>query len=177
MIIPAEYLKGVTREGYGQNLFKRLREQDENFSLNQALYQTAQILVADDNFGCGSSREHAVWALYDWGFRVVISSSFADIFTGNAGKNGLVLVELAEDIVRELLTKSSQAEYSVTVNLETQELTLADGRVEKFPYDEFRKHCIISGLDDVDYIQSEQAAIAKFREQQKATTFFDTTTS
>lgn len=174
MIIPAEFLKGVTRQGYGENVFKRLREQNPAFSFNQERYQSAQILVADDNFGCGSSREHAVWALYDWGIRVVISSSFADIFAGNAGKNGLVLVQLPESQVRDLIDKASAGEYQLTVDLEQQELQRADGEVLSFDFDPFRKHCILSGLDDVDYIQSHEATIKKFREAQKATTFFDT---
>jgi 3-isopropylmalate dehydratase small subunit len=175
MIIPADFLKGVTREGYGENVFKRLREQDENFPFNQARYQGAKILVADDNFGCGSSREHAVWALADWGIRAIISTSFADIFAGNCGKNGVVLVELEKEVVENLLERATVEDLKVTVDLANQLVELADGEKHSFEYDGFRKHCIISGLDDIDYIRTHKEAIDSFRERQAETTFFNST--
>ena len=175
MIIPADFLKGVTREGYGENVFKRLREQDENFPFNQARYQGAKILVADDNFGCGSSREHAVWALADWGIRAIISSSFADIFSGNCGKNGVVLVELDKEIVATLLERAAAEDLKITVDLANQLVELEDGEKHSFEYDSFRKHCIISGLDDIDYIRTHQDAIEDFREKQAEKTYFNST--
>lgn len=175
MIIPADFLKGVTREGYGANVFKRLRDQDPNFPFNQQQYQGAKILVADDNFGCGSSREHAVWALADWGIRAIISSSFADIFSSNCGKNGLVLVDLEKEIVQQLLESAQEKELRATVDLINQVVELPSGQKYSFQYDPFRKHCIMSGLDDIDYIRSHEAAISAFRTEQAETTFFSST--
>ena len=175
MIIPANFLKGVTREGYGENVFKRLREADENFPFNKPQYQGAKILVAGDNFGCGSSREHAVWALADWGIRTIISTSFADIFSSNCGKNGLVLVTLEEGVVAELLEKAQNDELRLTVDLAGQVVEVPGGEKHSFSYDSFRKHCIMSGLDDIDYIKTHQETIDTFREQQKAKTFFSST--
>jgi len=172
MIIPAQFLTSVSREGYGKNLFRRLRDQDINFPLNKPEYANAKILCADENFACGSSREHAVWALMGAGFRVVISKSFADIFTSNSSKNGLVLIVLPENIVNEILQGASSENYQLRVSLENQKVYLPDGREVQFAFDPFRKHCILNGLDDVDYILSHQAAIQEYRKSREALKFF-----
>ena len=164
MIIPAQYLTQTGSTGFGQYLFERLRKSDPNFPLNQAKYQGNGILVARDNFGCGSSREHAVWSLLQYGFRVIIAPSFSDIFSNNAPKNGLVLVQLSPEIIEELLV----FEGEVTVDLLTQsvsyqKLPLINGsnngsnnglEVTKhmFSFDQFRKDCILNGYDDLDYL-------------------------
>lgn len=173
MIIPANFLTSVSREGYGQNVFRRLRDADENFPFNQQRYAGAQVLVVDHNFGCGSSREHAVWALTGWGIKVVIGKSFADIFHGNSGKNGLLLVTLPEETVDQLLDAAEGAgECSVTVSLEQQTVTLPDGKSTSFEIDPFRKHCLLSGLDDADYILSHKDAIDTFLRQHQQQRFF-----
>lgn len=163
MLYPAIYMTSVARTGHGEHLFQRLKEADPNFPFNQTKYNDAKIIVSDENFGCGSSREHAVWALTGWGIRVVIAKSFADIFSGNAGKNGLLLVKLPADVVDKILDAAEAGDYQVTVNLEEQIVTLADGTKHSFEYDGFRKHCLLSGLDDIDYIFSHQSEIDKYR--------------
>ncbi len=166
LIIPAQFLTSISREGYGQNLFRRLRDNDPNFPFNQERYNGASILVAGDNFGCGSSREHAVWALAGAGIKVVIAPSFADIFFSNSAKNGLVLVTLPAAQVERILVEAQAAEYKVTVDLETQSVSLPSGETFKFEFDQFRKHCILNGLDDIDYILSFKEKISEFRAKQ-----------
>lgn len=171
MIIPAQFLTSISRDGFGENLFRRLKDQDENFCLNQDKYKDAKVLVSDENFGCGSSREHAVWALTGAGFKVVIAKSFADIFFSNSAKNGLLLIELEEDIVDELLANDQE----ITVNLKEQKVTLEDGSEHTFNYDAFRKHCLLNGLEDLDYLLSNKEEIAKFRDgQEKESRFYNT---
>jgi 3-isopropylmalate/(R)-2-methylmalate dehydratase small subunit len=165
MIIPAQFLTSISREGYGQNLFKRLREADAQFPLNQEKYKGAQILVADNNFGCGSSREHAVWALDGAGFKAVIAKSFADIFAGNSAKNGFLLVVLPEAVVDRILLEARSGSYELNVDLEKQTVTLPDGTNVAFDYDPFRKHCLLNGLDDIDYILSFKDEIRAFKNQ------------
>lgn len=177
MIIPAQFLTSVSRQGYGENLFRRLRENDTRFVFNNPLKQNAKILVADSNFGCGSSREHAVWALQGWGIEVVISKSFADIFSSNSGKNGLVLITLKEEIVDTLLQEAVQDSYRLIVNLEQQSIIFPNGSKLNFAYDSFRKHCILNGLDDIDYILSHSSEIAKYREKTATTNFFSSLTA
>jgi 3-isopropylmalate/(R)-2-methylmalate dehydratase small subunit len=172
MIIPASFMTSVSREGYGQNVFRRLRDQDPEFPFNLKRYQGAQVLAADENFGCGSSREHAVWALCGWGIRVVIAKSFADIFSGNCGKNGLLLVKLSAEVVDGMLQQAKELEYRVTVDLESQSVTLPDGAKHNFAYDPFGKHCLLSGLDDIDYIRSHQAEIERYRAENRKSVFF-----
>lgn len=176
MIIPAQFLTSIDSSGYGENLFRRLRDSDPGFSLNRPEFQGAEILLTDSNFGCGSSREHAVWALCGWGIRVVIAKSFADIFSSNSAKNGLLLIVLRESVVDSLLAKAESGALTLKVDLEQQRVTLPDGAVEEFSYDSFRKHCLLQGLDDLDYIMSHEAEMDAFREQQKRRTFFSTTT-
>ncbi len=165
-IIPAHYLKVVDKQGLAEGLFRRWRfDEDgkprEGFVLNDPVYQGARILLAGDNFGCGSSREHAPWALQGWGFRAVISTSFADIFRSNALKNGLLPVEVDEETHRalfDLAEDSSRA--TIDIDLESQTLTLPDGRRVHFPIDPFSKRCLLEGIDPLGYLLgfSEQTA-------------------
>lgn len=167
MIIPAQFLTSVSRAGFGENLFRRLRDMDPQFPLNMPKYKDAAIMVADSNFGCGSSREHAVWAIMDAGFRVVISKSFADIFYSNSAKNGLILVTLPPDIVDKILEEAKNKELVLTVDLEKQEVKCGENTYS-FAYDSFRRHCIMNGLDDIDYILSAKDEIADFRKKQSS---------
>ncbi len=174
MIIPAQFMTSTSREGYGQNLFRRLRDGDESFPLNQAKFKGGQILLAGSNFGCGSSREHAVWALAGWGFRVVIAKSFADIFFNNSAKNGLLLITLPSAEVENLLHKAGKGDYELEVDLVNQLVKTPEGKEMKFDYDPFRKHCLLNGLDDIDYIMSHRKDIEEFRARQESQRFFST---
>jgi 3-isopropylmalate/(R)-2-methylmalate dehydratase small subunit len=158
-IIPKQFLKRIERTGYGEFLFfdwRRIQdgphagEPEPEFTLNKPEYKGAKILIAGKNFGCGSSREHAAWALTDFGFLAVIAPSFADIFFSNAGKNGMVLVRLSEEDVN-LLTHRSLARpaHSITINLEAQTITDDEGFSATFEIDPFRKYCLLNGLDDI----------------------------
>jgi 3-isopropylmalate/(R)-2-methylmalate dehydratase small subunit len=148
-IIPKQFLKRIERTGYGEFLFFDWR-QDVNFELNNPRYKGAQILVAAKNFGCGSSREHAAWALSDYGFRCVIAPSFADIFHSNAGKNGILLVTLPEQQVQTLLDRAAKTDgYELTVSLEDQTVEDARGFSASFTIDPFRRYCLLEGLDDI----------------------------
>ncbi|MBK8704777.1 MAG: 3-isopropylmalate dehydratase small subunit, partial [Saprospiraceae bacterium] len=161
-IIPARFLKATTREGFGENLFRDWRYNPDGspksgFVLNHPLYG-GQILVAGRNFGCGSSREHAAWALYDYGIRVVVSSFFADIFKGNALNNGLLPVQVEESFLHEIfLAIEADPKAIFEVDLEQQTITIiASGAQASFPIDPFRKMCMINGYDDIDYLLSIQ---------------------
>lgn len=169
MIIPAQFMTSISREGYGKNLFSRLRAADPQFPTNQEKYQGSEILVADHNFGCGSSREHAVWALTDAGFKAVIAKSFADIFSGNSAKNGFLLVVLPEEIVDRILLEGRSGSYELNIDLEKQLVTLPDGTEVSFDYNPFRKHCLLNGLDDIDYILSFKDEIKAFKEKSALT--------
>ena len=169
-IIPARFLKITTKEGLGDALFCDWRYDAEgkpkpDFILNKPESKKCQILLAGDNFGCGSSREHAPWALTQYGFRAVISTSFADIFRANSLKNALLPIVVPREIHAELL-KTASAE--VKVDLASQTLTLADGRAVQFPVDEFSKHCLLEGIDELGYILQQEAAIADFERQHPA---------
>jgi 3-isopropylmalate/(R)-2-methylmalate dehydratase small subunit len=163
-IIPKQFLKSIKRSGFGPNLFDEWRYLDHgepgadntgrpvnpDFVLNQPRYQGAQILLARENFGCGSSREHAPWALDDYGFRVIIASSFADIFYNNCFKNGLLPIRLtAEQVDRLFREVAANPGYKLAVDLEKQTVTSPDGEVFGFEVDAFRKHCLLNGLDDI----------------------------
>jgi 3-isopropylmalate/(R)-2-methylmalate dehydratase small subunit len=158
-IIPKQFLKRIERSGYGEFLFfdwRRLQEgpaagdPDPSFVLNDPKYKGAKILIAGKNFGCGSSREHAAWALSDYGFRAVIAPTFADIFFSNAGKNGIVLIKLSEEQVALLLERAASTPgYELTVSLENQTLTDTQGFQATFEIDPFRKFCLTEGLDDI----------------------------
>jgi 3-isopropylmalate/(R)-2-methylmalate dehydratase small subunit len=169
LIIPAQYLTSISRDGFGQNLFRRLRDNDANFPFNLEKYKGANILVAGANFGCGSSREHAVWALTGAGIKVVIAKSFADIFFNNAAKSGLLLITLPEGQVERLLVEAQAGGLNLTVDLEKQSVLLPSGETFSFDYDPFRRHCIINGLDDIDYILSFKDRLEEFRKKQKLT--------
>ena len=170
MIIPADFLTSTSREGYGENVFRRLRDQDENFPMNLDKYSNAEVIVAGDNFGCGSSREHAVWALHGAGYKAIISSSFSDIFFNNSGKNGLVLVQLPEEVTQKLLKDAESNDLEITVDLENQKVVTPNGEYS-FDYDPFRKHCIVNGLDDIDYILSNQESVRTYEENMEDKTF------
>ncbi len=174
LIIPAQFLTSISKDGYGANLFRRMRDNDVNFPMNRKEFDGATILVTDSNFGCGSSREHAVWALTGAGFKVVIAKSFSDIFYNNSAKNALLLVILPDEVVDQILDASKDADYEVTVNLETQTVTLPDGTEHKFEYDQFRKHCMLNGLDDIEYIRSHAADIQEFRTRQEQNRYMST---
>src|ERR1700722_8890856 len=170
-IIPKQFLKRIERTGYGEFLFfdwRRTASGDPNpdFELNNPRYKGAQILIAEKNFGCGSSREHAAWALSDYGFRVVIAPSFADIFFSNAGKNGIVLVRLSDSEVATLLRNAEKIPiYQLTVSLEAQTLTDGRGFSAKFEIDPFRKFCLIEGFDDIGLTLRHEAELDAFEKR------------
>ena len=167
-IIPKQFLKRIERTGYGEFLFfdwRRTASGDPNpeFELNDPRYKGAQILIAGKNFACGSSREHAAWALSDYGFRAVIAPTFADIFFSNAGKNGIVLVRLSEEQVAKLLHNAKTLpNYQLTVSLEDQTVTDSHGFKATFEVDPFRKFCLLEGLDDIGLTQRHAAALDTF---------------
>jgi 3-isopropylmalate/(R)-2-methylmalate dehydratase small subunit len=167
-IIPKQFLKRIERTGYGEFLFfdwRRTATGDPNpdFVLNEPRYSSAQILIAGKNFGCGSSREHAAWALSDFGFRCVIAPTFADIFFSNAGKNGILLVKLSEIQVNQLLDNAKTiANYQLTVSLEDQTVTDNCGFNATFEIDPFRRFCLLEGLDDIGLTLRHEAALDKF---------------
>ena len=169
-IIPARFLKATTRDGFGENLFRDWRYLPDNtptpgFVLNDSKF-SGEILVAGKNFGCGSSREHAAWAIYDYGFRVVVSSYFADIFKGNALNNGLLPIEVSPEFLAEIFSSIEENPNShVEVNLEQQEITLkTSGNKEKFEIDPYKKMCLQNGYDDIDYLISIDSEIAAFEQ-------------
>ncbi len=167
-IIPARFLKTISKTGLGQNLFADWRYDDQgrplpDFPLNRPESQGALILLAGDNFGCGSSREHAPWALADFGFRAVISTSFADIFRNNALKNGLLPLIVDDDTHQQLLSLVSEdPTTAITIDLDTQSLLLPDGRRVTFPIDAFSKVCLLEGLDQLGYLLRHGPAVAAF---------------
>jgi 3-isopropylmalate/(R)-2-methylmalate dehydratase small subunit len=172
-IIPARFLKVTTREGLGEHLFEDLRRKADGtpvptFPLNSPIFKGSGILIGGDNFGCGSSREHAVWALTDYGFRAVISSSFADIFRGNALKNGLLPIAVPPQVLLELQQLAVHAPATeLTVDLVAQELRWAD-RVQKFVIDAFSRTCIMHGVDELGYILRLDEAIGAFEAKRAA---------
>jgi len=164
-IIPAQFLKGVDKHGLGERLFFHWR-QNPDFILNKAQAAGAGILVAGDNFGCGSSREHAVWALMGSGFQVVVSTRFADIFQNNALKNGLLPIIVDIDTHRQLQTLVEKTpDCTLTVELESQTLTLPDGRSVAFPIDSFNKNCILRGIDQLGYLETKLAGIEAYEKK------------
>ncbi|MFO7679557.1 MAG: 3-isopropylmalate dehydratase small subunit [Chloroflexota bacterium] len=167
-IIPAQFLKTISKKGLGQSLFFHWRYNEDgspnpDFPLNQPEAQGATILLAGDNFGCGSSREHAPWSLTDYGFRAIISTSFADIFRNNSLKNSLLPVIVDDETHQQLLSLAAEdPETAVTINLETQTLTLPDGRSVTFPIDAFSKTCMLEGLDQLGYLMKQDECIAAY---------------
>ena len=168
MIIPKQYLTTVGRTGLGKALFFEMRYNDDgsenpDFVLNQPAYRNATILVAGDNFGCGSSREHAPWALLDFGIRCVIATSFADIFYNNCFKNGILPIKLPPEDVAKLMDDAERgANATLTIDLEVQEIRGPDGGVIGFDVDPFRKHCLLNGLDDIGLTLNKIAKIDAF---------------
>ena len=171
MIIPKDYLKTIERSGLGKGLFAELRYRDDgsenpDFVLNRPAYRRAQILVAGDNFGCGSSREHAPWALLDFGIRCVISTSFADIFYNNCFKNGILPIALPKEDVDKLMDDAARgANAIVSIDLEKQEIRGPDGGMIRFDIDPFRKHCLLNGLDDIGLTLEKRKFIDGFEEK------------
>jgi len=171
MIIPKQFLKTILRTGLGKSLFFEMRYDQEgkevvDFVLNQPAYRKAQILVTGENFGCGSSREHAPWALLDFGIRCVIAPDFADIFYNNCFENGILPIKLPQVDVDKLMDDASRgANATLTVDLETQEIRGPDGGVIKFDIDPFRKHCLLNGLDNIGLTLEKQQAIKAFEER------------
>ncbi|MBO9407542.1 3-isopropylmalate dehydratase small subunit [Shimia sp. R9_1] len=165
MIIPKVFLKSIERTGFGKNLFDEMRYNRDgteipDFVLNKPQYRSAQILIAGDNFGCGSSREHAPWALDDFGIKVIVSTSFADIFFNNSFKNGMLPIVLPQEQVDVLMADAEKGENArMTVDLEAQEITTSDGDVIKFEVDAFKKHCLLNGLDDIGLTMEKEASI------------------
>ncbi len=190
LIIPKQFLKSIKRSGFGPNLFDALRYTDmgepgqdvsgrplnPDFCLNQARYHNASILLARDNFGCGSSREHAPWALEDYGFRCIIASSFADIFYNNCFKNGILPVALSSEVVETLFCAvNAQEGFQLTVDLQGQTIEMPEGQKIAFEVDGFRKHCLIHGLDDIGLTLHSADAIKCYEQQwrEKSPWLFD----
>lgn len=182
MIIPKQFLKSIKRSGFGPNLFDELRYLDEgqpdadnsgrplnpDFVLNQPRYKGASVLIARENFGCGSSREHAPWALEDFGFQVIISSSYADIFFNNSFKNGLLPIVLDEAIIDQLFTEVAATEgYELTIDLENQSIVKPGGDSIPFEVDAFRKHCLMNGLDDIGLTLQDADDIVAYEAKRK----------
>jgi 3-isopropylmalate/(R)-2-methylmalate dehydratase small subunit len=171
MIIPKQFLKTIQRSGLGKNLFDEMRYDNDgneipDFVLNQPAYRKAQILVAGDNFGCGSSREHAPWALADFGIKAVISTSFADIFYNNCFKNGMLPIVLPPEQVAILMEDARKGENArISIDLEAQTVTSADGQEFTFELDPFKKHCLLNGLDDIGLTLEKVTAIDRFEAQ------------
>nr|WP_295467782.1 3-isopropylmalate dehydratase small subunit [Mesorhizobium sp.] len=174
MIIPKDYLKTIKRTGLGKGLFAEMRfnedgSENPDFVLNKPAYRKAQILVAGDNFGCGSSREHAPWALLDFGIRCVISTSFADIFYNNCFKNGILPITVSHEDLEKLMDDASRgSNATLTVDLEAKEIRGPDGGMIKFDLDAFKRHCLLNGLDDIGLTLEKAAAIDSFEKMNTA---------
>jgi 3-isopropylmalate/(R)-2-methylmalate dehydratase small subunit len=176
-IIPARFLKGTTRDGFGKNLFRDWRYENDDetkpradFPLNQTQF-SGEILVAGKNFGCGSSREHAAWSLLDYGFRVVVSSFYADIFKNNALNNGILPVQVSEEFLQKIFEQDNQTE--LTIDLEKQTITIASSKTPptggwgvSFAINSYKKTCLLNGYDDIDFLLSNIAAIEKYETTQ-----------
>jgi 3-isopropylmalate/(R)-2-methylmalate dehydratase small subunit len=192
-IIPKQFLKSIKRSGFGVNLFDEWRykdagypgqdpnsrQPDPEFILNHARYQGAQVLIAGENFGCGSSREHAVWALDDYGFRSVIASGFADIFHNNSFKSGLLPIVLDQAIVEQLSAECESTEgYALSIDLPEQTVTTPTGEVFPFEVDSFRKHCLLNGFDDIELTLQQRFRIEEYEatRRQNAPWLFDALT-
>ena len=171
MIIPKQFLKTIHRSGLGKNLFDEMRYDAEgnelpDFILNQPAYRESQFIVAGDNFGCGSSREHAPWALLDFGIRAVISTSFADIFFNNCFKNGILPIVMPQEVVDVLMEDARKgANARITIDLENQQVTTSDGQSFPFEVDAFRKHCMINGLDDIGLTLEKSSKIDSYEDK------------
>jgi len=173
MIIPKQFLKTIKRTGLGKNLFDEMRYTQDgaevpSFVLNQPAYRKAQVLITGNNFGCGSSREHAPWAIADFGIRCIIAPSFADIFFNNSFKNGILPIKLPQEQVDALMKQAENgANATFTIDLAAQEITAPDGSKTKFDVDPFRKHCLLNGLDDIGLTLMKDDKIAAFEATRK----------
>ena len=173
MIIPKDYLKTIKRTGLGTGLFSELRYKDDgsenpDFVLNKPAYRKAKILVAGDNFGCGSSREHAPWALLDYGIRAVISTSFGDIFYNNCFKNGILPIRVSQEDLDKLFDDAERgANATLSIDLAKQEIRGPDGGMVKFEIDAFRKHCLLNGLDDIGLTMEKKSSIDSYESKAK----------
>jgi 3-isopropylmalate/(R)-2-methylmalate dehydratase small subunit len=171
MIIPKQYLKTIARTGLGKGLFSEMRfnedgSENPDFVLNKPAYRNAQIVVAEDNFGCGSSREHAPWALLDFGIKCVISTSFADIFYNNCFQNGILPAKVSAEDLKKLMDDASRgSNATLSIDLEKQEIRGPDGGVVKFEIDEFRKHCLLNGLDSIGLTMVKEPKIKAFEDK------------
>ena len=174
MIIPKQFLKTIKREGLGKHLFHDARfnedgSENEDFVLNKSAYRGAEIIVAGDNFGCGSSREHAPWALKDFGIKCVISTSFADIFYNNSFKNGMLLIKVSKEDLEKLMDDAERgANATLTVDLENQVIEGPDGGTLHFDIDPFRKYCLLNGLDDIGLTEQKADKIGEFEQKREA---------
>ena len=187
-ILPKQFMKSINRSGFGPHAFDEWRYLDAgelgmdcskrplnpDFELNQPRFQQAPVLLTRANFGCGSSREHAVWALTGGGVKALIGKGFADIFYNNSAKNGLLLVTLPEDVIDRFMEKSHSGNFELTVDLEAQQVRTNDGEVHNFNYESFSKHCLLNGLDELDYILSKRDKIEAFFAKQKERQYFNT---
>jgi 3-isopropylmalate/(R)-2-methylmalate dehydratase small subunit len=175
MIIPKQFLKTIARTGLGKNLFDEMRynldgSEIADFVLNQPAYRKAEIIIAGDNFGCGSSREHAPWALLDFGIRCVVATSFADIFYNNCFKNGILPIVMPQEVVDVLMADAKRGENArQTVDLVAQTVTTSDGQVFPFEVDAHRKHCLLNGLDDIGLTLEKVTAISAFEAKNAST--------
>ncbi|MZR29459.1 3-isopropylmalate dehydratase small subunit [Sneathiella litorea] len=173
MIIPKQFLKTIQRAGLGKNLFAEMRydndgNEKEDFVLNQPAYRNAEILIAGDNFGCGSSREHAPWALLDFGIRCVISTSFADIFHNNCFRNGILPIEVSPEELEKLMEDAERgANATISIDLEAQEIRGPDGGVIHFEVEQFNKHCLLTGLDEIGLTLKKENKVAEYEESRK----------
>jgi len=174
MIIPAQYLTSTKKTGYSEGLFIRLKEQDPKFPLNRYASGERKVLIAGDNFGCGSSREHAVWALLEYGIQCVIAKSFGDIFKANSLKNGLLPIQVSAENY-EMLIGLNYDESNLEVSLKNQTVKVKENISFTFKIDPFRKHCLTQGLDDLDYLLNLKNEIENYRSQNKENQYFDTT--
>ena len=171
MIIPKVFLKSIKRTGFGAHLFDEMRFNRDgteiaDFVLNKPQYRSAEILIAGDNFGCGSSREHAPWAIADFGIKCIVSTSFADIFFNNSFKNGILPIVMPQDVVDVLMADAEKGENArMTVDLEAQTITTSDGEEFKFDVDPFKKHCLLNGLDDIGLSMEKVSSIDAFEAQ------------
>ncbi|APJ04300.1 3-isopropylmalate dehydratase small subunit [Silvanigrella aquatica] len=166
LIIPAQYLTSTSQKGYGENLFKRLKDQSPEFVFNQHKYLGASILITKENFGCGSSREHAVWALQEYGIQAIIASSFADIFSGNSLKNRLILIQMDKEIINKLILNSKKNDYFLDIHIVHNKIYSSLDEDFSFEMDNYQKSCFINGFDEFDYLLSFRNKIEEFKQQQ-----------
>lgn len=174
LIIPADFLTTTTKDGLGKHLFDRLRKMEPDFPLNQEKYRNCKILVTRDNFGCGSSREHAAWALKDWGIEIVLAPSFANIFHTNALNNGILPIEINEASIEQMfLDEQKNGSFKVKVDLPNQKVFFENGEQFNFEIEPFKKTCLIEGMDDLDFLINSKPEIAEFEKNHKKNIFFD----